>query len=204
MLRLAQVAITSISVKDFLDYEWNWRKRVYPFARVDSKNCALLPKKFGGKYAAYHRIPPHIWIAYTDSLEDWSHSYHRIVMRPEEEWECIKIGAAGPPIDIDKGWLLIYHGVDDNFTYRLGAALISKDDPEAAARSRTPVLEPVEEYEQNIVFSCGAVLLDGKLFLYYGADDRTICIATCDVSEILHMLESNKKRQGSTVSQQWN
>ncbi len=187
--RLAQVGITSISVEDFLNKTWNWRKRVYPFPDVDSKNCVLFPEKFGDKYAVYHRIPPHIWIAYSNNLEDWSESYHKIVMRPEEKWECRKIGAGAPPIKIDKGWLFVYHGVDENFTYRLGIALIDPENPEKVLKSKKPILEPKEDYEKNIVFSCGAIVLDGKLYVYYGADDTVIGVATAEVSELLSMFE---------------
>jgi len=187
--RLAQAAITSIHVDDFLDRRWNWGDRVYPLPLVDSKNCVLFSKKFGGKYAIYHRIPPHIWVGYSDRLEDWSDSYHRIVMQPHEMWEHTKISAAAPPMQTEKGWLLLYHGVDHKFTYRLGVALIDPENPEKLTRSRTPILEPREEYEKNIVFSCGAAVLDGRLLVYYGADDRTVCVATCDISEILSLFE---------------
>ena len=185
--RLAQIAITSIRVCDFLDQKWNWGKRVYPLPLVDSKNCVLFSRKFGGKYAIYHRIPPHIWVGYSDRLEDWSDSYHRIVMQPQETWEYAKIGGAAPPVETDKGWLFLYHGIDLNFTYRLGVALIDPENPEKLMRTRTPILEPREEYEKNIVFSCGAVVLDGRLFVYYGADDRTICVATCSIPDVLSL-----------------
>ena len=187
--RLAQIAITSIRVCDFLDQKWNWGKRVYPLPLVDSKNCVLFSRKFGGKYAIYHRIPPHIWVGYSDRLEDWSDSYHRIVMQPQETWEGTKIGAAAPPIETDRGWLLLYHAVDLSFTYRLGVGLIDLENPEKVTRAATPILEPRENHERNIVFSCGAVVLDGKLFVYYGADDRTICVATCSIPEVLSAVE---------------
>ena len=35
----------------------------------------------------------------------------------------------------------------------------------------------------------GAVKTDGMLFLYYGADDRRIGVATTDVSELLASME---------------
>jgi len=186
--RLAQVAITSISLRDFLDRRWNWGKRIYPFPEVDSKNCVLFPQKFQGKYVLYHRIPPHIWIAYSDTLADWSASHHKIVMSPVEEWEKVKIGSGPPPIEVGEGWLLIYHGVDEKFTYRLGLAFIDKEDPTKVSKLRTPILEPTEEYEEKIVFSCGAVVLDGKLVVYYGAADRVICAAVAELSELLSQL----------------
>jgi len=183
--RLAQVAITSISVEDFLDHQWNWKRRIYPFPQVDSKNCVLFPKKFQGKYVIYHRIPPNIWLASSDNIEDWSASYHRIVMTPSEAWEKVKIGSASPPIETEKGWLLLYHGVDEKFAYRLGLALVDKEDPTRISKLKRPILEPAERYEGKIVFSCGAVVINGKLLVYYGADDRVIAVAEAELSELL-------------------
>ena len=188
--RLAQVGMTKISVGNFLDHQWNWGRRVYPLPQVDSKNCVIFSEKFNGKYAMYHRIQPHIWVAYSSTLEDWSQSHHRIVMQPQERWESTKIGAGAPPLKTERGWLLLYHGVDENFTYRLGLALIDSNTPEKALSSKKPILEPSAPYEQNIVFTCGAVMLDGKLFVYYGGDDRVICLATCEESELFTLFRS--------------
>lgn len=191
--RLAQIGITSISVDAFLEKEWSWGRRVYPFPGVDDKNCVIFPGKFNGKYVMYHRIPPHIWIAYSDNMENWSKSYHKIVMRPREWWEQVKIGSGAPPIRLSEGWLLVYHGVDRNFNYRLGLALIHRNNPEAAVRLKIPVLEPKESYKtaegENVVFSCGAVLLDDDLLVYYGAADRFVGVAKADIAEILTLFE---------------
>ncbi len=198
-MRLAQVGITSIPVSRFLDHKWSWSKRVFPIPQVDSKNCVLFPKKFQGKYAIYHRIPPHIWVAYSNSLEDWSKSYHKIVVTPQEKWEYKKIGSGAPPIETKKGWLFLYHGVDESFTYRLGLALVDRNNPEKLCKVRRPIFEPREDYEKNIAFCCGAVLLDGKIFVYYGADDRRIGVATADLSELLSLFEEKTSRRISIL-----
>ena len=56
-----------------------------------------------------------------------------------------------------------------------------------------------ERYEKNIVFCCGAVLLDGKIFVYYGADDRSIGVATADVSRALALFEGEICRRMSIL-----
>ena len=54
-----------------------------------------------------------------------------ILIKPRDNnWDNQKIGAAGPPIEIEEGWLQIYHGVDRDKTYRLGAAILEKENPE--------------------------------------------------------------------------
>ena len=49
-----------------------------------------------------------------------------------------------------------------------------------------PIFEPVEDYElsggvPNVVFSCGAVVLENKLVLYYGGADKVIGVAVGDL-----------------------
>ena len=108
-------------------------------------------------------------------------------MSPSEEWEKVKIGSGAPPIETEKGWLFIYHGVDERFTYRLGLALVDKKDPTKISKLQKPILEPTEEYEGKIVFSCGAVVLGEKILVYYGANDRVICVAEAELSELLSL-----------------
>jgi predicted GH43/DUF377 family glycosyl hydrolase len=117
---------------------------------------------------------------------------HKIVMKalPESEWESEKIGIAGPPIRTSEGWLLIYHGVSSSYWYRLGIALLDLDDPtQIIARQPEPILEPYLDWEKhghvpNVVFSCGQVLIDEVLYVYYGGADTAIGVAKIDKQDI--------------------
>jgi predicted GH43/DUF377 family glycosyl hydrolase len=188
-----QIAMTSINADDFLAHRWNWGKRIYPFPGVDNKHICLFPEKINSKWVMYHRIPPHIWVAYSDDLVNWKNC--SIVMQPQEEWEYLKIGGGAPPIKLDEGWLVIYHAVDANIHYRLGAALIDLNNPEKViARTKKPILQPEEEYERkgavpNVVFTCGASVVDDTLFLFYAGADTVVCVATCKVKELLDSME---------------
>lgn len=187
-----QVAMTSIDVEDFLGRLWSWDERIYPFPRVDNKNACLFPEKIGGRWVMYHRIPPHVWVAYSDNLKEWYGS--RIVMSPKESWEYFKLGAGPPPVKTKEGWLFIYHAVDSEMRYRLGLALIDPANPEKVkARCKDPILEPEENYEvegvvPQVVFSCGAVTIDDVLYVYYGGADTVIGVATAKISELLDSL----------------
>ena len=154
---------------------------------------------------------PSIWIAYSEDLKNW-HS-HKVVMKSEREWEGVKIGAGPPPIKTDKGWLLIYHGSswlpDSKFKdykgeiynriYKAGVALLDLKDPsKVIARTKEPILEPEEDYEifgdvPNVVFPEGAVVKGDELFVYYGAADKTCCLATCKLDELVDFLLRGKK-----------
>jgi len=184
-----QIGITSIPVENILEKRWEWEERLFPFPNVRNKNAVIFPSRIDSRYVMLHRLDPEIHIAYSDDLRNWDNS--KTVMRPRQGfWDSVKIGAAGPPIELDDGWLLIYHGVDYKKTYRLGAAIFDREDPEKVIyRSKAPILEPTEEYEcsglvPNVVFSCGAILLGGELLIYYGCADTVIGVATLDLNEI--------------------
>jgi len=179
---------------------------------LEDKDAVIFPKPIKGKIAMLHRITPNIQIVYFDDLEQLMHpqedfwSKYRAslddstVMRPQFEWEAKKIGAGAPPIKTEEGWLLIYHGKDDENVYRAGAALLDLEDPsKVIARSPEPILEPEEEYERvgdtpNVVFPEGAIVMGDTLYLYYGAADTCCCLATARLGELLDYLLICRKR----------
>ena len=117
-------------------------------------------------------------------------------MRPRKgQWDEVKIGASVVPFRIEQGWLEIYHGVDRNNRYCLGAVLLDSNKPwKIIARSTKPVLEPEADYEcegffGNVVFSCGLLYEDNKLKIYYGAADTTICYAEVTLDKVLESLD---------------
>ncbi|MCW3990909.1 MAG: glycosidase [Candidatus Bathyarchaeota archaeon] len=185
-----QVGITSISSADILEMNWAWGERWFPFPNTWNKNAVVFPRMIGGRYVMLHRHEPDICIAHSGDLCSWNHT--DIMMRPRQgRWDSAKIGAAGPPMELEDGWLLVYHGVDDDRTYRLGAAILDKDDPgKVRGRTDEPILEPREEYERfgqvpNVVFSCGSVIVDEELLISYGAADTVIGVASFSLDEIL-------------------
>ena len=78
--------------------------------------------------------------------------------------------------------------------YSLGIALLDRDHPEHVLyRSKEHVLAPKEDYERfgkvpNVVFSCGNVILDNRLFVYYGAADSVLCVATISLDNLLSLI----------------
>jgi len=109
-------------------------------------------------------------------------------------WDGAKVGSAAPLIKVAGGnWLMVYHGVSRHATYRLGAALLASDGTTLLARTADPIFEPLEKYEKegevaNVVFSCGAVVRDDKLFLYYGAADKVIGVAIASLKHVVDAL----------------
>jgi predicted GH43/DUF377 family glycosyl hydrolase len=168
----------------------------------DSKSGALFPKKIRGRYAMLERPSAggSIWISYSNDLAYWGASM--VVMTPRSgHWDSTRIGAAGPPIEIDQGWLLIYYGEKSTSAgplVRLGAAILDRENPShVIARSNIPILSPREKYERigdvgNVVFSCGTLLENNeKLRIYYGASDSCICLGTCTLEDIIHVCQES-------------
>ena len=178
--------------KDFRNVEY-----LGYISQVDVKNGAVFPKQISGRYATLKRpdAGSSIWVSYSDDLKFWGGE--SAVMTPRGGfWDSHRIGPAGPPIEIDEGWLLIYYGVKHTSAgplVRLGAAVLDRDDPsKVLARSNIPILSPREKYERigdvpNLVFSCGALIEDGIVNLYYGASDSCICLGTAPLKEILQV-----------------
>jgi len=189
--RIPQIALTSISVDDFLHHNWNFSERVYPLPGVIDKDVVIFPEKFNEKYIIYHRVSPHIWICYSNDLKNWYD--HNILMSPEQEWEYFKVGPSAPLIKTEKGWLFIYHGVSRTHVYRIGFAFIDLEDPTRIIyRHPEPILEPEMEYEKEgvipmVVFTNGAVLKDDTVFVYYGGADTVIGVATAPLSRFFEL-----------------
>ena len=80
--------------------------------------------------------------------------------------------------------------------YNVGALLLDKDNPlKVIARTSDPILSPEHPYETDgfycrCIFPCGNVVVDGTLYVYYGAADRYVGVATCSLRQLLDYLKS--------------
>ena len=185
-----QIGMTTISPQNILNNNWVWGERLFPFPNTWNKDAVLFSRRIRDRYIMLHRLEPDICLAHSDDMRSWTHS--NVIMEPRPDyWDSLKIGAAGPPIEIDEGWLLIYHGVDTDRVYRLGAAILDKNNPgRVLARTEEPILEPQMEYERfgqvlNVVFSCGAVILGDELLISYGAADTVIGVVSQKLDDII-------------------
>jgi predicted GH43/DUF377 family glycosyl hydrolase len=169
-----------------------------------NKDASLFPEKINNRFAMFHRRPPDIWIAFSDDLKTWVD--HTLVMKalPESSWENQKIGISGPPIKTSKGWFLIYHGVSTDMVYRQGAALLDLGDPtQVLARQTVPVLEPELDWEitghvNNVIFSCGQVIMGDELYVYYAGADNAIGLAKTKLEDISFNNQSRNSIELST------
>ena len=173
------------------------------FRLLRDKDVVLFPRKINGKFAMLHRIWPGIQIVYFDKWEDLTKPFweeylmnltDHIVLDPKGIFEVAYIGAGGPPIETDDGWLLIYHGVQETAkgrTYHAKAALLNIDKPEIElARLPYPLFSPTKEWEKhgnvnNVVFPTGHALFGDDLYVYYGAADKHTGVVKMSLSKLL-------------------
>lgn len=198
-----RVGLTSIHVDDFLNKRWNWspEKLISPPGEVH-KNFAIFPEKINGSYAIIHSISPKISIEYRDSLDfkEYIRSDYLGTFNPDG-WEGLVKGIGPPPIKTKEGWIVFYHGIDkkEPWKYKIGVMVLDYKTPEEIVyRAKEPVIEPEENYEINgfkpgIVYSCGAVVKDGTLFVYYGGADNYTCVAYGNLDEFLDALKEERK-----------
>ncbi len=168
----------------------------------DHKDVVLFPERVGGRFRALTRPMSQsfgkvlgMWIAGSDDLMEWG-GHAPVCMPRRGRWDERRTGGSTVPFRVAEGWLELYHGVDHDAHYAMGALLLDGDDPtRIVARSPRPILAPEEDYERHglfndTIFSCGHLDLgDGRIRLYYGAADSVVAAADLDVAEILASLE---------------
>ncbi len=185
----------------------SWKREGIIF-REQNKDVVIFPEKIKGKYVALHRPEgffgfsrPSIWISYSWDLIYWGRE--KSILRPRgNSWEHERTGAGAPPIKTKKGWLLIYHGVENLGTGRIysgGAALLDLKNPEkviARSPAEKALIEPTQAYEtkgfiDNVVFPTGAVMDLNKedLLIYCGGADSVISVKKINIDDILKSME---------------
>ena len=198
--RVPRVALSTISVFDFINKKWNWSEPVAISSPCfDDKNACFLPEKIDGKFVIFHRPENYIGLNFVENLDglenNWLDRSFALIKPRADKWDNKKIGISAPPIKLKEGWLLLYHGVSDpGHIYKVGALLLDLADPRKVLfRTDVPLIEPEMDYElfgdvPNVVFPCGAVAIKDEIFLYYGGGDSVVGVAKMKIKEILKQL----------------
>ena len=178
-------------------------------SNLDDRDVILFPEKVNGKYVMIHRPKewigeawgghkyPAIWIRTSDDMLVWKEASTLLLTGRMGTWEE-KIGGSTPPLKTDKGWLVLYHGVETGGTgyYRVGALMLDLEDPtKIIGKTEDWIMEPefdyeIEGYYKGCVFPTGNVIKDGTLYVYYGGADKYIGLATCPVDELVDFVLS--------------
>jgi predicted GH43/DUF377 family glycosyl hydrolase len=163
-----------------------------PAAR--NKGMALFPRKVHGRYLALCRSDGES-TSLASSADGYVWDQPALLRVPSAPWEMLQVGNCGPPIETERGWLVLTHGVGPMRVYVIGTLLLDLDDPtRVVAYSRTPLLSPgpaeQDGYVPNVLYSCGAFLHDGLVWIPYGIDDARIGVAYAPLDAVLADMSS--------------
>ena len=161
---------------------------------VQNKGMALFPRRIDGRFAMISRQDDeNLFLMFSDNPHFWSDP--KLLQRPGEAWEAVKIGNCGSPIETEAGWLVITHGVGPMRKYCIGAMLLDLNDPsKVLSHLSEPLLSPKEEeregYVPNVVYTCGGLIHRGRLILPYGFSDTGATIVTIELDRLLAALKA--------------
>ena len=128
---------------------------------VQNKGMAFFPRRIDGRYAMISRQDDeNLFLMYSDNPHFWSDP--KLLRRPGESWESVKIGNCGSPIETEAGWLVITHGVGPMRKYCIGAMLLDLNDPsKVLSHLKEPLLSPKESeregYVPNVVYTLSLI-----------------------------------------------
>ncbi|MFO0904979.1 MAG: glycoside hydrolase family 130 protein [Pirellulales bacterium] len=160
---------------------------------IANKGLALFPRKVNGYYAMLSRQDgENMFLMYSDMLYFWYTK--ELIAKPTFPWEFVQVGNCGSPIETEEGWLVLSHGVGPLRKYSIGAYLLDLNDPtRLIARTRQPLLAPNEReregYVPNVVYSCGAVVHNGRLIVPYAMSDYSTTFGTISLNHLLSSME---------------
>jgi predicted GH43/DUF377 family glycosyl hydrolase len=174
------------------------------------KDLVFFPRRIKGKLTFLHRIKPDIQLAAVNEISELTeefwvnyflHFEEHIFLCPRYPHEVSYVGSGCPPIETDRGWLIIYHGVKDvikGYEYSCCAALMDLDYPrKEIARLPYPLFKPELDYElagdvDDVCFPTGTVLQGDTLYIYYGAADKLIATALVSLLGLIDELLLHK------------
>ena len=171
-----------------------------------NRNCVIFPRKMNGQFAMYSRPSdmghtPFGAMFYSTSPDMVHWGNHRFAFETvRSSWQSTKIGPGPAPIEIEDGWLLIYHGVwtsCNGYLYYAGGAIMDKEEPwKVLYRTKDYLLAPTESYERvgdvpNVVFPSSAVVLGDTIRLYYGCADTCVSMAEAKMDQLIHFIKTH-------------
>jgi len=190
--------------KDLLEWE---RLPDLKTKSPQQRNVVLHPEFINGKYALYTRPQDDFIEAGSGGGIGWGlcDSMEHAVIDNEiiidhREYHTVKEvknGLGPAPIKTKKGWLHLAHGVRGTaagLRYVLYLFLCDLNEPWRMTHQPGGYFLAPEGEERigdvsNVLFSCGWIEKEGKVFIYYGSSDTRIHVATSKVEKLLDYVQ---------------
>ena len=196
----------TISIAETTDFK-TFTKYDNPFL-PNNRNGVLFPRKVNGHYLMLSRPSDightpfgDIFMSQSDDLSFWGK--HRVILkRGWAWWNSLKIGGGPAPIEIEEGWLIFIHGVQNTcngYVYSMGGIIVDREDPtKILYQCKDYLLAPEELYETsgfvaNVVFPT-STLVDadsGRIAIYYGSADTYTALAFTTVEKVVNYIKEN-------------
>jgi predicted GH43/DUF377 family glycosyl hydrolase len=161
-------------------------------AKAQNKGMALFPRRIDGHYVMCSRIDgENLYIMRSDIIHFWESA--DLLQVPKQPWEFVQSGNCGSPIETTEGWLLLTHGVGPMRTYCIGAMLLDLRDPNRVIGIlEEPLISPIEKdrdgYVPNVVYTCGAMVHNERLYIPFASSDTTTRFAVVSMDRLLNRL----------------
>lgn len=118
-----------------------------------------------------------------------------------------KNGAGAVPIKTEKGWIHIAHGVRNTaagLRYVIYAFATALDDPSRVIAEPSGMLIGPRDWERvgdvsNVVFTNGAIVKDGVVYIYYAASDTRLHVATTTMDRLVDYVFQTPQDPGRSV-----
>lgn len=189
-----------IETKDFINFKMITLNGEFS----KNKGMALFPRKINGKYMMISRIDgENLYLMSSDNIHFWQNA--ELIKGPENAWEFVQIGNCGSPIETDKGWILLTHGVGPMREYSIGVILLDLENPNKIIGNMSePLLicnqEEREGYVPNVVYSCGSIVHNDNLIIPYAMSDTCSGIVTVSLSELFNNMQKEKETKSYVKS----
>jgi len=161
-----------------------------------------------------------IWMSRSADLCYWGETELMLAVE-QVPYATEKIGPGPPPVRTDDGWLVVFHAVDTQADreaagwegtwtkrYTAGAMLLDLEEPSRVLGiTSEPILVPEAPYEMtqgfrpNVVFPTGHMVQGDQSWIYYGAADSVICLATAATADLLGAVQLAPRPEPSQLAE---
>jgi beta-1,4-mannooligosaccharide/beta-1,4-mannosyl-N-acetylglucosamine phosphorylase len=209
-----QFEVLSLSLPDLRNVVLFPEKIDGRFARLERPFPIYLRRTWG----QYDRFDT--WISRSADMRYWGETELMLAVE-QVPYATEKIGPGPPPVRTDDGWLAVFHAVDTEpgregagwegtwtKRYTAGAMLLDLQDPSRVLGiSPEPILVPEAPYEitegfrPNVVFPTGHIVEGDESWIYYGAADSVICLATAATEELVGAIQITARPEPSELAE---